>query len=123
MIGIKHITFLIVAHTLLWGAATAEVIDNQGGAVNPNKQFVDQFLDGEFSSTVEINQDSGVIDGTVGIAVKALDGIGFLAGILFSPLKLAVGSELPLILSVLFQGIFAFWEGAVILSFIRGKDL
>jgi len=123
MIGIKHITFLIVAHTLLWGAANAEVIDNQGGAVNPNKQFVDQFLDGEFSSTVEINQDSGVIDGTVGIAVKALDGIGFLAGILFSPLKLAVESELPLILSVLFQGMFAFWEGAVILSFIRGKDL
>ena len=123
MIGIKHITFLIVAHTLLWSAAGHGLIDNQGGAENPNKEFVDKFLSGEFSSTVQVSQDSGVIDSTVGIAVKALDGIGFIAGILFSPLKLAVETKLPLVLSVLFQGIFAFWEGAIILSFIRGKNL
>ena len=123
MIGMKHITFLIVAHTLLWGAAGAELIDNQGGATNPNKEFVDQFLSGQFSQSVEIGSDSGVIDSTVGLAVNAVDGIGFLAGILFSPLKLAVNTQLPLVLSVLFQGIFAFWEGAIILSFIRGKNL
>lgn len=123
MIGMKHITFLIVAHTLLWGAAGADLIDNQGGASNPNKEFVDQFLSGKFSESVEIGDDSGVIDDTVGLAVKAVDGIGFIAGVLFSPLKLAVETELPLILSVLFQGIFAFWEGAIVLSFIRGKNL
>jgi len=123
MIGMKHITFLIVAHTLLWGAAGAELIDNQGGASNPNKEFVDKFLSGQFSQSVEIGSDSGVIDSTVGLAVKAVDGIGFLAGILFSPLKLAVNTQLPLVLSVLFQGIFAFWEGAIILSFVRGKNL
>ena len=123
MIGMKHITFLIVAHTLLWGAAGAELIDNQGGASNPNKEFVDQFLSGQFSENVEIGQGSGVIDSTVGLAIKAVDGIGFLAGILFSPLKLAVNTQLPLVLSVLFQGIFAFWEGAIILSFVRGKNL
>lgn len=123
MIGMKHITFLIVAHTLLWGAAGADLVDNQGGASNPNKEFVDQFLSGQFSQSVEIGSDSGVIDSTVGLAVKAVDGIGFLAGILFSPLKLAVNTQLPLVLSVLFQGIFAFWEGAIILSFVRGKNL
>lgn len=123
MNGTKHITFLIVAHTLIWGAAGAGIVDQQGGASNPNKAFVDQFLSGDFSDTVEVGQESGVIDSTVGIAVKALDGIGFIAGILFSPLKLAVETKLPLVLSVLFQAIFAFWEGAVILSFIRGKNL
>jgi len=123
MIGMKHITFLIVAHTLLWGAAGSNLVDSQGGASNPNKQFVDQFLAGDFSESVQIGQDSGVIDSTVGLAVKAVDGIGYIAGILFSPLKLAVNTDLPLVLSVLFQGIFAFWEGAIILSFVRGKNL
>lgn len=123
MIGMKHITFLIVAHTLLWGAASAELVDNQGGASNPNKEFVDKFLSGQFSESVQIGQDSGVIDSTVGLAVKAVDGIGYIAGILFSPLKLAVNTQLPLVLSILFQGIFAFWEGAIILSFVRGKNL
>ena len=123
MIGMKHITFLIVAHTLLWGAAGAGLVDDQGGASNPNKEFVDKFLSGQFSEAVDTGSESGVIDSGIGLAVKAVDGIGYIAGILFSPLKLAVKTQLPLTLSVMFQGIFAFWEGAIILSFVRGKNL
>lgn len=123
MIGVKHITFLITAHVLLFGAANAGVIDDQGGAEDPHKQFVDQFLSGQFSESVQVDQDSDVISQSVGVAAKAMDAIGFIAGILFSPLKLAVETRMPFVLSLLFQAIFTFWEGAVIMSFIRGKNL
>lgn len=123
MSGIKQITFIIVVHTLLWGAAANGMIQAEGGASNPNKQLVDRFLSGQFSDTVSLGENSGIIDQTVGLGVRAADGIGYIAGILFSPLKIFTATQIPLTIAVMFQAIFTFWEGAIILSFIRGYQI
>ena len=120
--GTKLLVFLIISHTLLFGAQSAGTIDNQQGE-NPNKQFVDQFRGDNLTDEAAVEDDSNIIDGTFGPAVKSLGFIDAIAGILKSPYTLVAGSGLPTEIIMVIQAIIGLMEAAVIAGFLRGWEL
>jgi len=120
-IGTKLVIFLIAAHTLIFFAQTNNFLTKEE-TDNPHKGFLDQFLTGSFSDSVQVSADSGIISGTIRLAAKATDFIGIMFGILFSPFTLTANANMPPMLKVLIQTMLVFLEGSSIASFIRGKD-
>lgn len=115
----KYLAFMIAVHTLLYGAMAQGHIPNQSGD-NPHKKYVDQFRGDNLTNTARVDDTSNIVDGTFGPAVKSLDFLETIGGIMASPYTVVANSGLPQILIFLVQGIMGLLEGMTIAAFLRG---
>lgn len=120
-LGYKYLAFLVAVHTLLYGAMAADHIPSQEDD-NPHKQFVEQVRGNNLTETARVEDDSNIIDGTFGPAVKSLGFLNTIAGILSSPYTVVANSGLPSILVLLVQGLIGLTEGVILAQFLRGAS-
>lgn len=116
---LKVTMFVIMFHGLVFLAMDAGHLTAETGQ-NKHKSFVEQFLSGQFSDTVDIGQDTGIISGTVRLASQVVDFIGFMTGIAVSPFLLLAQSPLPSEFKLLFTSLLGFLEIGAIAYFVRG---
>jgi len=116
---IRVFIFLIVAHSLVFYGMQSGMLEAQTGS-NPHENFVQQFTSGEFIDTVAISDTSGIISGTVALASRAINFIGFVAGAIFSPYVLITLSPMPFEFKFLTAALLGFMETAAVAYFIRG---
>ncbi|MFB6245922.1 MAG: hypothetical protein ABEJ03_06275 [Candidatus Nanohaloarchaea archaeon] len=117
--GTKYLAFLITVHTLLYFAGANGIISQQQGD-NPHKKYVNQFRGDNLTEASTVDDDSNIIDGTFGPAVKALDFIKQIGGILLSPYTVVEDSQLPKMFIWIIQGLFGLFEAVIIAQFLRG---
>ena len=114
------LTFMVVVHTLAWGAGDAGFIDQQENN-NPHKQFVEDF---QKNATQEIGgvdsgTDSGIVDRFT-VQLKSLPLIGFIFGYLSSPYTILINSGLPVVLKTLIGSLMAVGSVTAAFSMVRG---
>lgn len=116
---LKIFVFVLTAHVLIFFTMQSAFLTSQSGS-NPHKSVFEEFLSGDFTETVEISDDSGIISGTIALAAKTLDFIGFIAGITVSPALLMLNSPLPTEIATLFGVLLTFLEIGAVAYFMRG---
>lgn len=113
-------TFMVVVHTLAFGAGQAGFIDNQENS-NQHKKFVDDFTK-EADSKIESSDSktsSGIVD-QFSIVLKSIPVISFLVEFLGAPYSILIGSNLPLILKMLVGSIMSVGSVTATVSLWRG---
>lgn len=114
------LTFMVVVHTLAFGAAQAGYIDHQENN-NPHKQFVSEFQNKTDDSiqASDSKTSSGIVD-QFSIVLKSIPLISFVAEFLASPYSILAGSKLPGLLKMLIGSIMSVGSVTAMISLWRG---
>lgn len=117
----KLVAFLIVFHSLAYFAGSAGMIAHQTGETNTHKEFVTTFDDNSTAQVDVQNQDASIFD-QIRITAQAIPFIGFIAEMYTAPFILIESTGLPDLFVMLLEALLGFFQGASLVSFIRGYD-
>lgn len=122
-LGTRITVFLIVVHTFSFYAAGSGYIPQKTGD-NPHEAFIGNVTGEQLDDSVQTGtgNQSTVSTGDFGIAVKSLDFISFIGGILTAPYDLVSNTGWPAFAKTLVQALLGFLKAAAVASFVRGVD-